>query len=129
MSNTKLTIRQRLQQMVFPKEQLDPTPMAVPVKRPLTLREEMQRFIRTELSKEMSEQGHPTFEEEDDFEIEDFDDDGDLVTQYTIPDDQIHYLAPESEQDTQPTDLDGSPGSDSAEPEPPPEDKDPAEAE
>lgn len=93
MSN-KLSIRARLWQAVFPKEELDPTPVAVPLRRPLTLREEMQRFIRTELSQEMAKQGEPTFEEEDDFYIED-EEDMDIITAYTIRDDQIHDLKPE----------------------------------
>lgn len=109
MAETKkyLTIRERLWQTVFPKEKLDPTPISVPVTRPLTLREEMQRFIRTELSKEMAAHGQPTFEEEDDFEIDEFDEDPDLTTQYTIPDEMVQVLHSETGNDHD--DLNGAP--------------------
>lgn len=109
MAETKkhLTIRERLWQTVFPKEKLDPTPISVPVTRPLTLREEMQRFIRTELSKEMAAHGQPTFEEEDDFDIDDFEDEPDLTTQYTIPDEMVQVLHSETGNDHD--DLNGAP--------------------
>lgn len=112
-----VSIRERLWQTVFPKETLDPTPVAVPVRRPLTLREEMQRFIRTELSQEMAARGEPTFEEEDDFEIDDYDDDLDLTTQYTIPDEMVRVVHPEH--DMPADDLNGSPEASAEQPNPP----------
>lgn len=115
-----LSVRQRLQRMVFPKEKLDPTPMAVPVRKPLTLREEMQRFIRQEFSQQMEANGMPTFEEEDDFEIEDFDDDPDLTTAYTLQDD-VKMLYPEENLpkddlngDPTPEDVEGARSADTA---------------
>lgn len=52
-------------------EKVDPKPMEVPVElaRPLTMREEMQAFIRRELSRAAQNNGVPTFEEEDDFDM------------------------------------------------------------
>lgn len=66
------------------KETPDPTPVAVPVghDRPLTLREEMRRFIRNELSQQAQEEGHESFEEFDDFSIPD--EEPDLTSPYTV---------------------------------------------
>lgn len=55
-------------------EHPDPTPMAVPAgfKRPLTLAEQVRRLVRSErFQQEMERQGFETFEEADDFDIED----------------------------------------------------------
>lgn len=54
-------------------EELDPTPVSVPLgyQQPLTLQEEMRRFIREEISRAAASGGAGTFEEEDDFDIED----------------------------------------------------------
>lgn len=64
----------------------DPTPIEVPSwhSRPLTLREEMQRFIREEASRVAGDNGLDTFEDFDDFS----DDSGepDLTTPYTLAD-------------------------------------------
>lgn len=53
----------------LPYEVPDPTPIAIPLgaHRPLTLREEMQRMIRSELLRSQVNQSAGTFEEEDDF--------------------------------------------------------------
>lgn len=62
----------------------DTTPVEIPFRRPLTLRQEMQRFIRAELSKQANEQGFATFEEEDDFEEDD--PDAEFLTPYSVQD-------------------------------------------
>ena len=63
----------------------DKTPIEVPtMHRPLTLREEMQRFVRQELSQQMQNRGMESFEEADDFEIDDFEDEPDMTTGYTV---------------------------------------------
>jgi len=50
--------------------------------RPLTLREEMRRFVRQELSIRAADQGAGTFEEEDDF-TDDLEE-PDLTSRYTV---------------------------------------------
>ncbi len=54
-------------------EDLDTTPMAAPVgaDRPMTLQEEIQRFIKTEISQAAEDKQMETFEEADDFEEDD----------------------------------------------------------
>lgn len=51
----------------------DPTPIEVPLnfKRPLSIQEEIKRFVRSEFSQRAADQGHETFEEADDFVVED----------------------------------------------------------
>lgn len=49
---------------------------------PLSLREEMRRFIRGELSTQQAAAGHGSFEDEDDFTEDE--DSGDLTTNYTV---------------------------------------------
>ncbi|UOF76960.1 hypothetical protein [Microviridae sp.] len=53
----------------------DPTPVAWPagVRRPETLTEQIRRLVRIEVSQRAAEQGHETFEEADDFEMDDDD--------------------------------------------------------
>ncbi len=54
------------------QEHPDLTPLAVPIKEELTLKEEIQMYIREALGKqEINNQKPGTFEEENDFEIED----------------------------------------------------------
>lgn len=68
---------------LFPKEKPDPTPIHIPgSEAPLTLREEMRRFIRQEISVAAQAQEAGSFEEEDDFDLPD--EDSDLVSQYTV---------------------------------------------
>lgn len=71
----------------------DPTPMALPVgvKRPLSLREQIQRFVREELSAVSAQQGHETFEEADDFDIEDEDDGHKFASKWELSADQESY--------------------------------------
>lgn len=63
----------------------DPTPVEIPVghSRPLTLREEMMRFIRQEMSQQAKADGHETFEEFDDLDVPD-DEEPDMSTPYTV---------------------------------------------
>lgn len=58
------------------KEEVDPTPVALPSRAPLTLREQVQLYIREELSAQAEREGQPSFEEEDDFEEDDSDEFG-----------------------------------------------------
>lgn len=64
----------------------DTTPVHIPGKTdrqaPLTLREEMQRFVRQEVSRVAAAREFETFEESDDFEIED--EEPDLTSPYTV---------------------------------------------
>lgn len=80
----------------------DPTPVEIPVscERPLTLRDEMRRFINSELSIQAQEHGAETFEESNDFDVDDIEQD--LTSQYTVSE-----LVPEPEMPKD--DLDGSP--------------------
>lgn len=65
-------------------EQLDPTPVALPLGSPEpTLRDLVRQYIRQEISAQAASQGAGTFEEEDDFEV---DDEPDLTTRYTVHD-------------------------------------------
>lgn len=54
-------------------EILDPTPVEMPVRfqRPPTLQEQIKAFVKRELSEAAEAQGVETFEEADDFDIED----------------------------------------------------------
>lgn len=63
----------------------DPTPVHIPGKTdrpaPLSLREEMQRYIRQQVSQMAEQQRMETFEEADDFEVEE---EPDLTSPYTV---------------------------------------------
>lgn len=65
------------------RELPDDTPIAVPLhwKRPPTLREMIQQHIRTEMSLTAGAEGMETFEEADDFEV---DEDPDPLSQYEL---------------------------------------------
>lgn len=54
-------------------EVLDNTPVAKPVgwRPPLTMQEQIQRFVREELSRRAAEAGEESFEDADDFEVGD----------------------------------------------------------
>lgn len=86
----------------------DPTPVeASLVPPPLSLREEMRRFIKQELSQQAAESGEfETFEESDDFSIEE--DEPDFTTGYTVNE----LDNPEVRYD----DLEGDPAADTTEP-------------
>lgn len=68
----------------FGKEHLDPTPVSVPAgwQRPPTMEELIRRHIRQEMSRQAADQGEETFEEADDFEV---DEDPDPLSPYEIP--------------------------------------------
>lgn len=56
------------------EEILDPTPIALPVKfkKPLSLQEQIARFVRNEdIQKALARQGVETFEEAEDFDVDD----------------------------------------------------------
>lgn len=95
------------------KEIPDPRPVAVPVgyRRPLTLQEEIKRFVRAELSQVAQAHELETFEEADDFDV---DEDPELISPYEIPE-----AAPEWPGGEKDVDADGprSP-SERSEPEP-----------
>lgn len=101
-------------------EQPDPTPVHIPGKSdaPLTLRDEMRRFIRDELSKQVREEsGAGTFEEEDDFEEDD--PSADLLSPYTVielPDDEATGYIVQEDPETPPAEP-PLPASAGAEPE------------
>lgn len=67
------------------QEHPDPTPVEIPANMnssPLTLRDEMRRFITQEVSKQAAAHGAGSFEDEDDFTEDD--PDPDLITPYDV---------------------------------------------
>lgn len=75
-------------------EYLDDTPRALPLKfRRQSFVDNMREFIRAELSRQAESQGEETFEEADDFYIED--DDTLPRTPYELDADQEYYIPPE----------------------------------
>lgn len=99
-----LARRQAIRENRQKGETPDPTPVEIPGKmqRPLSLREEMKRFIREELSKGAESVGVETFEEADDFEEDD--PDIELTTGYTVT--ELQAVEPID-------DLNGDPSADS----------------
>ena len=84
---------------------LDSTPIEVILEKPLSLREEIQRYIREEVSSyAASHQGTETFEEADDFDIED-DFDAEVIFSQ-------HELTELQELESLETELDGSEATD-----------------
>lgn len=58
--------------LVAAAEKLDPVPHELAgAHRPLTLREELQRYVRQQVSQAAVDKGFGSFEDEDDFEIPD----------------------------------------------------------
>ena len=55
------------------REVPDPTPLTLPAgfRRPETLAEQVQRLVRTHISREAAERGEETFEEAEDFDVPD----------------------------------------------------------
>lgn len=102
-----------IDQLPPPQEIADPRPVEIPLglNRPLTLKEEMRRFIREEFSNYATTQGAPSFEEEDDFDIDD--DDTMPFSKYELPEDMA-LMKPEP--DMVDYDLEGTDSKD----EPPP---------
>lgn len=104
--------RQRIRERQSEPECLSYEPLHIPgMDQPLTLREEMQRFIRQQISQIAQANNLGSFEDEDDFEEED--PDPDLTSPYSVTE-----MMPIGEQPAQ--DLDGTP-----DPEPPPADNAP----
>jgi len=87
------------------------------LQKPLTMQEEMQRFIRNTVSHVMEEQGLGTLEEEDDFE-DDFEDD--LLSGYEVNEmeDDYEFGPKEIEEAKEGDTADGPPPVPPAEPEP-----------
>lgn len=83
------------------KERVDPTPVELPVDaRPLTMEDRLKAYIRQQISFRAEQQGMASFDEEDDFDIED---DEEMAQPYPVQD--MHPLGePDSPQET----LDGS---------------------
>jgi len=71
-------------------EHLDPTPIALPVglDRPPSMAELVQRYVRTALSQHAADSGHETFEEADDFDV---DDDPEIRTKYELDEGDLYY--------------------------------------
>jgi len=90
------------------KENVDPVPKDVGIQQPLTLKEEMQRFVRTELSSQMQAKGFGSFEEEDDFKAED--EDEEQLSPYEYKELQDEYVPEERPGDGRPGT--GEPGED-----------------
>lgn len=86
-------------------EVLDDTPVALPLKfRRQSFVDQIQSFIRAELSRQADDQGHESFEEADDFWI----DDDDLPrSQYELEADQefaeLYRPEPDPEPSSEPT--------------------------
>lgn len=69
----KLRLQERAQEMGA--EIVDPTPVEIPVsRRPPTLKEQLQAYIRDQISAQAQATDHGSFQDEDDFSIEDEDD-------------------------------------------------------
>lgn len=80
-------LRERNAEQNFGYEKADPQPHAGYMARPevLTLREEMQRFIRGELSANASAEEFESFEEADNFDLPEEDEaEADFETKYTV---------------------------------------------
>lgn len=69
--------------LVNGREVLDTTPVEVPLhfRRPPTLQEQIKQFVRGEFSRSASEDGFDSFEEADDFDI---DEDPDPISKYHV---------------------------------------------
>lgn len=68
------------------KEHPDQTPLSIPIgfKKPDRLKETIQRLVRTELSKQAMDNEMETFEEANDFDVQDPFDVDEPATQYTL---------------------------------------------
>lgn len=85
-------------------EYLDDTPKALPLKfKRQSFIDNMREFIRQELSRQAESLDAETFEEADDFYIED--DDTLPRTRYELDADQEYYIAPEPEPDPAPASV------------------------
>lgn len=115
----------------------DPTPVEFDAgAEPLTLREEMRRFIKQELSNQAEHSGMESFEEADDFEVDEPDI---FTTEHTVielkdeegrPDDlegapnqedKEHEGAPDADEPAKPTHQEGKPVGGEENPDTPPQ--------
>lgn len=72
----RIPLIQKLTSMVHHKETVDPQPVELNAPQPSpqqSLRDEMMMYIRQEVSRIAVQEGHGSFEEEDDFEIDEDD--------------------------------------------------------
>ncbi len=108
-SKKKYTTRARMKSSL-PSYVCDPTPVEVPLNahKPISLQEEIKRFIQTEISNQADKDGHETFEEADDFEEDPLDADIMPLTAYELTTLQTDVEGP-------PQSLEGDPAA------PPPE--------
>lgn len=81
----------------------DKTPVAIPVRlrggRGDTLRDQVRRLLREELSMAAHNQGFETFQEADDFFVPDGDDDLDFVSNYEMSEmqEEAAFMAPDAD--------------------------------
>lgn len=77
-------MRRLIMERIVPGEIPDPTPIHIPgAEKPLTIQEEMKRFIREEIGRAAYvQESAESFEEADDFEDEE--DQSDLLSAYTV---------------------------------------------
>ena len=77
----------------------NPTPVEVPARayEHQTLQERIQRIMRTTISAEAAEQGNETFEESNDFDIDDSFDTKDVQSKYDLVEEE--YVPPSSTPD------------------------------
>ncbi|AXL15334.1 hypothetical protein [Microviridae sp.] len=98
-------IRLRNQDTELTHEYPDPTPVHIPgksdLKKPLTLRDEMQRYIANQVSLAAQAEGTETFAEANDFDVED--DDLDYLSVYTVSDLQPEFDQPRDDLEGDPT--------------------------
>lgn len=75
----------------YGREIADPRPVAVPsgLQRPLSLKEQVQRLMREELSTQAMMQGRESFEEADDFDVEDGFDTDMVASKYELVQDEF----------------------------------------
>lgn len=79
-----------------PGEEVDPRPVEIPaeLKRPPSLKEQMQQMIRQEMSLAAAQANEETFEEADDFDIDDIDTMPE--SPYNVPEEDFVDMLPET---------------------------------
>lgn len=83
------------------REVPDDTPVSVPLafQRPLSLQEEIKRYVRVHISQAAAAHEQETFEEADDFDV---DEDGDLFSPYELRDAAPEWPGGEKDADADP---------------------------
>jgi len=114
-----LSRRERIQKRERIYEVPDPTPVELPLnyQRPPSMAEQIQHFVRQEISAQASIQGLGTFHEEDDFDVDDAD--AFPMGCYDVID--IKMSDPLDDGDASPPEAAEAVSEDSAPPEPSPE--------